>query len=84
MHPWNCPQIRSCQKRPDIFPAQFPRLPQLLQLSPAIADLEFHRALDRRLHNRFVLLTFQRTCGIDKPSARHQMGKHGFQDGNLP
>ena len=84
MHAGNCSQVRPGEKRRNILPADFARLPQLLQLSSAIDDFEFGRALERSLHHRFIFLALQRTCGIDEPPARRKPRQRGLQDRDLP
>ena len=84
MHAGNCSEIGPREKRRDILPAHFAGLPQLLQLSLAIGDLEFRHAIESSLHHRFVFLALQRTGGIDEPSANRKLSKRGFQDSHLP
>src|SRR5208282_597504 len=84
MNAGNCSQIRARKQRPDILPAHFARLPQLLQLSLTINDFEFRRALERSLYHRFVFLALQRTRGINESSAHRKLRERGLQDGHLP
>ncbi len=83
MHAGNCSQIGAGEERRDILPAHFTGLPQLLQLTLAIDELEVGGAIEGSLHYRFVLLSLQRTCGIDEPPAKRWVAKRGLQDGQL-
>src|ERR1700676_1324763 len=59
-------------------------LPQLLQLSLQIGDLEFRRTIEGSVHHLFIFLAFQRTGGINEPPADRQLCKRGLQDVHLP
>ncbi len=83
MHAGNSSQIGAGEKRRGILPAHFARLTQLLQLSSAIDDLEFGRAIESSFYHCFIFLTLQRTCGIDEPPASRKLAKRGLQDGHL-
>ena len=66
-----------------MIPDEFARTPQLFQVRATIDHNETTFLCKHSFHDRFILFSFQRACGVKQPPTGNEQRQRGLQDRDL-